>query len=144
MKRKIKILAIFLIACICLTGCGSNANDITKEIEKGSENTSDGDKLNLKSDDTKYIVTSGTTTQVFYHDGKNITGFALYFDYGDTKTAQEMYTLYKDSYADQEEVKNVTYNKNYFIVEYNDSYVKKQFSDSTIDDVKKLYDSINK
>lgn len=149
MNKKLFITFMVLIVCFAVTGCGNNNSN--KQEQKDIINTSednknkeDGERFTITSDDTKYVVTNGTSSQVFYHEGEKITGYALYIDCDDAETAKRMYDVRKSSYESQDAVKKVSVNKNYLIIEYVDDYIKEQFGDQNLSDIKEAYDILNK
>lgn len=149
MKKKVLIVFLTVIMCVCLAGCGKNNsnNQEQKEIINNAQenkNNDDGERFTITSDDTKYVVTNGTSSQVFYHEGEQITGYALYIDCDDAETAKRMYDVRKSSYESQDAVKKVSVNKNYLIIEYVDDYIKDQFGDKNLSDIKEAYDVLNK
>lgn len=149
MKKKILFGLLAVIMCVCLVGCGNNNSsdqehkEIINNAEENKKND-DGQRFTITSDDTKYVVTNGTSSQVFYHEGETITGYALYIDYDDAETAKRMYDVYKSSYENQDTVKKLSVDRNYLIVEYVDDYIKEQFGNQTLSNIKAVYDTLNK
>lgn len=142
--KKFLIALFALVLCLALVACGGKdkeQDNVISDIENGSAIGADG-KLTMTSDDTKYVITNGASTSVFYHDGKNVTGFALYTDFETEEAAKAVYEAYKSMYEEQDFVKKVYCNKNYFIVEYTQEYVAENFDSTELEGIKQLYSYI--
>lgn len=121
-----------IIICLSITGCGDKSNDEKKLDKKDVTNSSvkkqsSKDEKNVENyvieeEDGKVIIPlTGNTTQVYYHDGKNVTDFEVYIDWGSNKEAKSMYNSLKDMMTDEAlgEIDSIDVKGQYVVYNYN-------------------------
>ena len=131
--KKIISLALVLTAVLALVSCGAKdtgkngetktssqavtetENALTEDVTQTEEET-DEPETKEKKEDSPFLemdfyedgemVTWKITdqvTNVFYHDGENITRYIMYTDYGTEEKAAEMADLLADTYPSAED-----------------------------------------
>ncbi len=137
--KKILLSTLLFLMLVFITGCGNETNDDVENIidnieDKSTEtsNTTEDDKIDLYSDDTKMVFKNGTGSLVYYYSGDKITGYHAYLDYGDAATAKYALTIMD---KDLENIKNAYTKGRYLVIEYNES----EYEDMTASEVKALY-----
>ena len=138
-KRLINFITITL--CILLiTGCGLQ-NDAEEDIETTNNNTAEeaetntsteSEKIELYSDNTKIVFKNASGSLVFYYSGEKITKYEAYLDYQTPALAQYALSVIE---KDNSTIKNAYVKGRYVVVEYNES----EYENMTVSEVRTLY-----
>ena len=158
MKNKIisilLILALIIVLCIVLTGCGKkeeeNTNNVVEDNEREVlEDESDlaYEEMDLSSDDSKYVLNYGEEYKVtFYHDSKKITGaeVCIKYTFSDDETKDEVIERAKKEMKEDEE-----YGKYIESFEIKGEYViaklkSEAYAETTLEDLKTTYEMMEK
>ncbi len=132
-----KLFALLLTLCMLLSFAACGGSDDKKETsadnskqESISDNGGKTDEkedngsadftLDVKEDDHTVVFTIATVTQVYTHDGENVTGYTSYTDCGDAETAKAVADSMdlSDSYYSGMGMKSVTAKGKYLVQEY--------------------------
>lgn len=134
------VAIITTVLCICLLGKGNNnTSNQSNSFNQSEEKQTDNGTIDLESDDTKFVVTTGATSTVYYYEGENVTGISLYIDMDDAETAQMVYISTKASYEVQDNVKGVSVKGKYLVVDYDIKFAEETAGSTNINEIKKTY-----
>ncbi len=65
------------------------------ESESPAETPQNGMKMDMRSDDGKFVWTADSQTVIYYHDGKNVTGYEKQFECKTERRAKETAAAYE-------------------------------------------------
>lgn len=148
MKKKLLVSIFIVVLCFALTGCGNSVSDIIDDvtgditndiIDTGDDNNATNG-INLYSDNNKIVYNYyDAYFMVFYHDGTNITGEELYYNYQDVTTASYALASIKADMDDEEGIESVKQSGTYVIVKYDSS----MYEGFTVETVRAAYAALD-
>ncbi len=120
--KKILLSLLIFVLCFVLVGCSGTSKETEEIINQGNENNEESDiklyssedRLVYNAEDVYYIVVN------FGEDDK-ATSLKWIYDYGDATTAKTMVTIIEASLESDSEVKSVTQDGKYIVVDYEES-----------------------
>lgn len=142
MKKSIIFIFLLLLSFI-LVGCNKTSKETEEVINQ--ENTyedessdiklySSDDRLVYNADDIYYIV-------IDFKEDNYASSFKWIYDYGDVTTAKTMETIIKANFEDDSEVKSVSQDGKYIVVDYNESAYE-NMDRTTIETVFNMYEEV--
>lgn len=143
MKKQIFLGIFTIMMCLLLVGCGSKTNnDLQKVIEdenKEVENTDNTEEPSIKlySTDNQlvYNVSNVYFIVIDFDNAGNANGFKWIYDYQDAATAATMVAIIKANMEDDSDIKSVTQDGKYIVVDYNES----TYADLTYENTKAAF-----
>ncbi len=129
MKKYLKI-ALVVLVCVVLVGCGCKKKDDGKDKNKGET------AYHLYTDDTKLVYNNNDLYKiVFYYEGNNITGVEHYYDYKTESDAKLQYEKDKETYKNNTTIKTIKQVDKYVVYVMSDT----EYEGKTVEQVKNDY-----
>ncbi len=128
MSKKIMLGIVSIMMCFLIAGCGNKAtndlkNVVEKENKETNEESSEEPSIKLYSTDNKLVYNMSDLYFIVidFDNSGNATGFKWIYDYGDTATAASMVAAIRANMEEATDIKSVSQDGKYIIVDYNES-----------------------
>jgi len=127
MRKKMFLMLFSVLICLLLVGCGNTNKDLKNVIEKEDntkvEENSDEPSLKLYSTKNKLVYNMSDLYFIVidFDNSGNATGFKWIYDYGDATTAASMVAIIKANMEEATDIKSVSQDGKYIVVDYNKS-----------------------
>lgn len=124
---KKSLVLFFLLMSFVLVGCGSKTSKDTNEIINNSNNDKEtdtnNDDIKLYSSSDRLVFNANNLYYIVVDFGSDnkATGLKWIYNYQDEKTAALMVAMIKTNLEDEDDVKSVTQDGKYIVVEYEKS-----------------------